>query len=114
VTKILLVPALTNGPAFRHPRVAGGDLADITPTHPSPMAWGRASGFGTVGVSASRCSRGFVTAFSRHNTRVGLRSPRRVRQDGALSPSHRRPPPPWAPSTTRRPPAHWAAPGTWP
>jgi hypothetical protein len=32
--KIILVPALTNGPDFRHSRVASGDLADINP-HPT-------------------------------------------------------------------------------
>jgi hypothetical protein len=33
---LMLVPALTNGPDFRHSRVARGDLADITPTQPFP------------------------------------------------------------------------------
>jgi hypothetical protein len=36
----MLVPALTNGPDFRHSRVASGDLADITPTQPSPIKGG--------------------------------------------------------------------------
>ena len=50
----MLVPALTNGPDFRHSRVASGDPADITPTQPSPMM-GPIMGegfrmFGTVGV----------------------------------------------------------------
>jgi hypothetical protein len=33
----MIVPALTNEPDFRHSGVASGDLADITPTQPSPI-----------------------------------------------------------------------------
>jgi hypothetical protein len=36
----MLVPALTNGPDFRHSRVASGDLADITPIQPSSIYGG--------------------------------------------------------------------------
>jgi hypothetical protein len=45
--KIMLVPALTNGPDLRHSRVASGDLADITPTQPSPI---KGEGFRTFGT----------------------------------------------------------------
>jgi hypothetical protein len=38
--KVMLVPALMNGPDFWHSRVASGDLADITPTQPSPIHGG--------------------------------------------------------------------------
>ena len=47
---LMLVPALTNGPDFRHSRVASGDLADITPTQPSPIKGKGFRMFGTVGV----------------------------------------------------------------
>jgi hypothetical protein len=46
--KIILVPALTNGPDFRHSRVASGDLADITPTQPSPI---KGEGFRMFGTA---------------------------------------------------------------
>jgi hypothetical protein len=59
----MLVPALTDGPDFRHLQVASGDLGDITPTQPFPIKGEGFRVFGTVGVRASRSSRSFVTAF---------------------------------------------------
>jgi hypothetical protein len=44
---LMLVPALTNGPDFRHSRVASGYLAEITPTQPSPI---EGEGFRTFGT----------------------------------------------------------------
>jgi hypothetical protein len=48
--KIMLVPALTNGPDFQRSQVASGDLADITPTQPSPIKGKGFRMFGTMGV----------------------------------------------------------------
>jgi penicillin V acylase-like amidase (Ntn superfamily) len=53
----MLVPALTNGPDFRHSRVASGDLADITPTQPTPIKREGFRMFGTVGAGAMLPSR---------------------------------------------------------
>ena len=46
----ILVPALTNGRDLRHSRAASRDLADITPTQPSPIEGEGFRLFGTVGV----------------------------------------------------------------
>ena len=43
----MLIPELTNGPDFRHSRFANGDLADITPTQPSPI---KGEGFSMSGA----------------------------------------------------------------